>query len=56
MSEITITVLPSDKLVRGPGGHWYRYVARWSDRRNTNRGYGDTGREAELDLKKQEGN
>lgn len=41
-----------DKPVRGPGGHWYKYKASNVPDDGTY-GYGDTERQAVLELKSQ---
>ena len=42
-----------DKKWRGPGGHGWRYRAVYSDDPNGFVGYGDSLREARLELEKQ---
>jgi hypothetical protein len=50
---MTVKTEPLKELRRGPGGHWLRYVAM-NEPDNGKRGYGDTRREAEHDLRQQE--
>jgi hypothetical protein len=53
MSKPAIEITLRDKKWCGPGGHWLRYRAVYSDDPNGLAGYGDTLREARLDLQKQ---
>jgi hypothetical protein len=49
----TVKTVQLEHLVRGLGGHWHRYVAYFEDD-DGQRAYGQTAREAELELRKRE--
>lgn len=50
--EAEIKAYPLKEYKRGPGGHWFRYIAK-SPNHPDKSGYGDTEREAILDLNSQ---